>query len=137
MRDTPPVAAPRATILVIDDDPDMRGMLQEALVDAGYHILLASDGRQGLQLCCTHDVQLIITDLVMPGQEGMETIRAARRQFPALPIIAMTGSVSRDPSKQLATLGMAAALGASETFLKPLSLKELLTAIRRLVSRVS
>ena len=64
-----------ARILVIDDDPDTRAMLELTLKSAGYEVISAADGREGVARQCTSPADLVITDLYMPNQEGLETIR--------------------------------------------------------------
>ena len=80
-----------ARILVIDDDPDTRAMLEQILKSAGYEVILAADGREGVLRHRTSPADLVITDLYMPIQDGMETIRELRLRFPRVAIIAMSG----------------------------------------------
>jgi CheY-like chemotaxis protein len=74
-----------ARIIVIDDDLEMRSLLEHVLWSAGYDVMTADEGRRGLAFCRTTRVDLLITDLVMPGMEGMETIRRFRKEFPGIP----------------------------------------------------
>ena len=80
-----------ARILVIDDEPDTRAMLEQILKRAGYEVVLAADGREGMERYRRSPADLVITDLYMPNQDGMETIRELRSCFPAVAIIAMSG----------------------------------------------
>src|SRR5271167_263239 len=80
-----------ARILVIDDDPDMRAMLEQTLKSAGHEVILAADGREGVLRHGTSPADLVITDIYMPKQDGLETIREFRRRFPKVSIIAMSG----------------------------------------------
>src|SRR5438093_832690 len=82
---------PMARIIVIDDDPEMRAMLEQALWSANHEVFTADEGKLGLSFSRTASVDLLITDLVMPGMEGMETIRRFRKEFPKVPIIAISG----------------------------------------------
>lgn len=117
-------------ILVIDDDDDHRDTVREILEDVGYAVVEAADGQEGLHRCRAAPVDLVITDIVMPRQEGLETIMELRREFPAVPIIAMSGGGQR---VKLDCLTLAKRLGAARTFRKPLDPPELLTAVRELV----
>ena len=62
-------------ILIIDDDAGMRRMIGRILEGAGYDVLIAEDGEVGLKLFDEHAPDLVITDLLMPGKDGLETIR--------------------------------------------------------------
>ena len=83
-----------ARILVIDDDPDMRDMVEQTLKPTGHEIILAGDGREGVERHHTSAADLVITDLHMPNQNGEETIREFRTRWPEVAIIAMSGSVT-------------------------------------------
>ncbi len=79
------------SILLINDDEALRVALWLALERAGYSVLVARDGREGLQLFRGLPPDLVITDIVMEGQEGLETIQSLRREVPGVKIIAMSG----------------------------------------------
>lgn len=81
-----------ARILVIDDDPDTRAMLEETLKPAGHEVILAADGKEGVARFRTNPADVVITDLCMPNQDGPETIRELRSSFPEVAIIAISGS---------------------------------------------
>lgn len=115
-------------VLVIDDDVAVRDMLRAMLKSAGYAVACASDGREGLKLLDTVQPQLVITDLVMPEQEGLETIRAMRERNPDLPIIAISGGL---PGQDVDFLPVAGHLGANFTLKKPLLRGELLIAVEQ------
>lgn len=114
-----------AQILLIDDDDLLRGVLAKALVHAGHVVIQAADGQQGVELARATSVDLVITDLIMPVQEGVETIVKLRRERPALPIIAISGGVTH--SKLY--LEIAAKIGARRILAKPFTPQELLAAI--------
>lgn len=114
-----------ARILLIDDDAPLRSVLAESLKLAGHDVMQAEDGRQGLELFNLEPADVVVTDLIMPGQEGIETIRRLRRDFPKLPIIAISGGMSHSPLY----LNMARHLGAQRTLCKPFNAAELLKAI--------
>ena len=114
-----------AQILLIDDDDLLRGVLAKALVHAGHVVIQAADGQQGVELARATAVDLVITDLIMPVQEGVETIVKLRRERPDLPIIAISGGVTH--SKLY--LDIAAKIGARRILAKPFTPQELLAAI--------
>lgn len=120
-----------ADILVIDDDEAFRYMVCKLLTRAGYKVLDCQNGKIGIDLLRKNSVPLIITDLIMPDQEGIETIIQLRRDFPQVKIIAMSGG-GRGNSEIY--LDSAMRLGATRCFSKPFdndafldSVKELLT----------
>jgi len=117
-------------LLLIDDDPHLREVLAMALAQAGHTVMQAEGGRQGTQLFRATPADLVITDLVMPDREGLETIVALHREWPALPIIAMSGGVPHSA----VYLAMADKLGASRTLAKPFAPSVLLRAIEELLA---
>ncbi len=118
-------------ILVIDDDEKFRGMLQRILEKEGYAVLVAADGREGVECFSHHPVDLVITDLIMPDMEGIETIIQLRAAQPEAKIIAISGGGRRGPEDYLP---IAKTLGAQQTFAKPFDLKEFLTAVANLLA---
>jgi len=80
-----------ARILLIDDDAPVRRTLRKMLERQGYEVEEAPDGKAGLTLYQENPADLIITDLIMPEMEGIETIMELRRRFPDVKIIAMSG----------------------------------------------
>ena len=114
----PPAPAPR--ILVADDEAGVRGFLRAVLEEGGYQVTEAADGKQALQQARAGQVDLVITDLVMPTQEGIETIRGLRKEMPGIGIIAITGK-AEEPY-----LRMAQMLGADAVLTKPVSAELLL-----------
>lgn len=116
---------PMARILVIDDDPDLRAMLEQTLKSAGHEVSVAADGREGVEQFQARTADLVITDLYMPKQEGLETIRELRARFPEVAIIAMSGKAAA-----LAMLFVAQKLGAVGILHKPFSVDELHAAVR-------
>ncbi|RMF90686.1 MAG: response regulator [Nitrospinota bacterium] len=117
-------------ILVIDDEAPVRRMLRQTLEYAGYTVVEAEDGKEGLKQYRAEPADLVITDILMPEKEGLETIRELRREFPETKIIAISGG---GRSGVLDFLNVAEKLGAHRTFHKPFSLQDLLTAIRELL----
>jgi DNA-binding response OmpR family regulator len=119
-----------ATILLIDDDDLLRGALVQSLVNAGHQVIEASDGLQGCELARSMPVDIVITDLVMPVQEGVETILTLRRERPKLPVIAMSGGVTN--SKLY--LDIAGKIGAKRMLPKPFTPKALIVLIEQVLA---
>lgn len=120
-----------ARILVIDDDETLLTTLEVSLTDAGHAVVTASDGLKAAKLFRAEPFEVIITDIVMPNGEGLETVITLRREFPEVRIIAMSGGATN--SKMY--LDMAARLGAHRTLNKPFSLGELTTALNEVVAK--
>jgi CheY-like chemotaxis protein len=102
-----------ACILVIDDDPVIRSLVSSLLEAKSHTVVLAANGRQGTTLFKDQKFDLVITDIVMPEQEGIETIGAIRRQNRSVPILAISGSRTIGESGDY--LRAASALGATAT----------------------
>jgi DNA-binding response OmpR family regulator len=119
-----------ASILLIEDDEPLRQILALALVNAGHTVAEAADGNQGIERFREAPPDLVITDIVMPGREGIETIMALRREAPRLPIIAISGAANY----ARVYLGMAAKLGAQRILSKPFNTADLLAAINEVLS---
>jgi PAS domain S-box-containing protein len=118
-------------ILVIDDDDQFRGMLRETLEHAGYDVADAPNGKEGIRLYRENPADLVITDIIMPEKEGIETIRELKRDFPEVKIIAISGGGRIGPDSYLK---MAKGLGAQRTLTKPLERDELLKTVRELIN---
>ena len=115
------------TILIVEDEELVRGMLRDKIEHEGYHVLEAEDGRAGQIMLEDEVIHLVITDLVMPRKDGLELLMEMRTNWPDIPLIAITA-----PSNQL-YLEVAGRLGATRTFEKPLDLDALLRAIEDLI----
>ena len=113
------MAPPRATVLVIDDELDIREMLALGLSLMGYEVLTADGGERALEIVSRHAVDLIVSDLKMPGMDGIEVIAALRRQAPEAVIVVATGYLSEE------TVAKCHALGAKECLRKPFTIREL------------
>jgi DNA-binding response OmpR family regulator len=114
-------------ILVIDDDPVVRGMLVEMLRRAGYDVDDAEDGRAGMKRFRETPAALVITDVVMPEKEGLETLMELRRESPSVKVIAISGGGRVGPD---AYLNSAKTLGAHGILAKPFGREELLAAVK-------
>jgi CheY-like chemotaxis protein len=119
-------------ILVIDDDEGLRRVLGQILVRAGYSVTEAADGRQGLRAFRKSPAELVICDLIMPDQEGLETISVLRKEFPALKIIAISGG-ARVTGYDF--LPAATGLGANLAISKPFSREQILESVEKLIGK--
>jgi DNA-binding response OmpR family regulator len=118
-------------LLVIDDDELVRATLVDMLQTAGFEVVTAANGRIGIELLETTSVAAIITDILMPEQEGLETIREARRRHPAIRILAISGGGAGGPEIQL--LRFAQNFGADLALSKPFTASQLVSAVRTLL----
>lgn len=119
-------------VLVIDDDELVRATLVDTLQTAGLTVITAANGRIGVDLLESTAVQAVVTDILMPDQEGLETIREIKRKYPDLGILAISGGGASGIDTQL--LKFARELGADRTLPKPFSAGELVTAVRDILS---
>ncbi|HDR89209.1 MAG TPA: response regulator [Bacteroidetes bacterium] len=119
-----------AKILVIDDEPYILLMIKKMLEQVGHGVDLASNGKEGLELLLTRPFDLLITDIVMPEKEGLETIREVRKKYPGLKIIAISGGGRLDSSEYLEP---ARYFGAEKIIKKPFQKGELLNAVNELL----
>jgi CheY-like chemotaxis protein len=117
-----------ATILVVDDEVGIRQLFKQLLTGEGYEVLSATNGAEALQIVRGRRLDLVITDLVMPDSEGIETIRAIRLEQPNLKVIAASGAFEGQ------FLQSAALLGACATLLKPIGRDQLLSTVRRVLA---
>ena len=118
------------SILVIDDDETIRELLRAILEREGYRVLEAPDGGEGLKQFTETPTDLVITDLIMPGKEGIETIRDLRRKFPDVKIIAVSGGGRIGPDSYLK---MAKGVGALRTLSKPFDRTVLLETVEEVI----
>jgi DNA-binding response OmpR family regulator len=113
-------------ILIVDDSVEVRSFLTDLLKEEGYAVFQASNGKEGQEFLRKNAIDLIITVLVMPEQEGLETIRSIRRNWPQIPVIAMSGNHNY--------LDVARKLGAQAVFPKPIETASILEEVRKLAS---
>ncbi|MGE3782609.1 MAG: response regulator [Alphaproteobacteria bacterium] len=118
-----------ADIVVIDDEPRYRRLLAQVLTGAGHDVRQAGDGAEGLRMCRQRAPGLVITDLVMPGMEGIETILQLSRERPEVPVLAISGA---EPASVY--LRAATALGAACSLAKPFTVDQLLTVVDGLLT---
>ncbi len=117
-----------ASILLVEDDDNVRDILQKTLAGAGYEVEVASNGQVALAAYRRHASDVVITDLVMPEKDGLETIMDLRRLDPAVKIIAMSGGGRTLGPGQL-YLELARSFGALQVLAKPFTSEALLKAV--------
>jgi CheY-like chemotaxis protein len=123
-------------ILLIDDDAMVRVAISRVLETAGFAVAVAEDGRQGLKLLHSLEPRLVITDIIMPEKEGIETIIEMRAIRPDLKIIAISGGARFGNVTPLNFLGVARSLGADDVIAKPFEPEELITKVRQQLDAV-
>ncbi len=119
-----------ARILVIDDEELVRFSITDILAEAGHEVFEAENGREGISVLREQPVDIVITDLLMPEQEGLETISALRKQNREIGIIAISGGGRVTPGDYLEA---ARIIGANRTFAKPFARRDILAAVSELV----
>ena len=112
-----------ARLLVVEDDPEMRDLLRKVLEKEGYRVSVAGDGRAATTSLSRHPCDLVVTDMLMPDDGGLELLQAIRKSQPALPVIIITAF------GDWGTYSRALELGAAAFISKPLKLAELIAAI--------
>lgn len=115
-----------AKILVIDDEPSILLMIKKMLEKAGHEVDMALNGKEGMQIFEKNKADLLITDIIMPEKEGLETIVEMRKKYPVLKIIAISGGGRISAEGYLPGAKL---LGANMVFQKPLIQKEFLEAV--------
>ncbi len=115
------------TILVIDDDIEMRDVLFDLLSLDGYEVLLAADGSSGLERYRNSLPELVITDLQMPHVDGIEVLSTLKTEFPEVPILVITGVTD------ITIIEEAVENAANRILKKPFGVDELLTALDELL----
>jgi DNA-binding response OmpR family regulator len=116
-------------VLIIDDEEAVRVLMQDTLCLDGHQVLVARDGVWGLRMLREQRPQIVITDIIMPEQEGLGTIRMMRREYPEVKIIAISGG-GRVGNVDL--LEAATSLGADDALAKPFLPDDLLNKVNRL-----
>ena len=120
-----------AGILIVEDDKDLREMLKTSLLMRKYTVFEASDGKEALQRFKPAITDIVITDLIMPDEDGLKVILKIKELKPLIKIIAISGGGKAGPGNYL---NLAKALGADEIFSKPFSINELIKKIAELLS---
>ena len=121
-----------AKILVIDDDAAARRMISRVLTDAGHQVVSAGDGVEGMRRFRAEAPDLVITDIIMPEQEGMQTIAEIRGCGSKVAVIAISGGGAGAGTLYLS---MAEELGADAALAKPFRPPELLALVEQMLAR--
>ncbi|MGY0196232.1 response regulator [Leptothrix sp. BB-4] len=127
--DEPVIPAGAAHILVVDDDPSLRELLQDYLGDHGLRVSAVADGRAMMSRFDQDAIDLVVLDLRLPGEDGLQLARLLRQRVPNLPIVLLTG-VAEEADRV-----MGLELGADDYVTKPFSPRELLARIRAVLRR--
>ena len=124
------------SILIIDDEEDIRDALQMVLESVGHDVKVASNGDEAVELQHSEPADLIITDVIMPGKNGVDTIKELRQEFPGIRIIAISGGGSVQSTEYVpeaitttAYLAAAKEAGADMVFTKPFERNVLIQAV--------
>jgi CheY-like chemotaxis protein len=117
-------------VLVVDDEPEVCDVLKTLLEENGYDVALAREGRDALRQHAQSPADVVITDLHMPGMNGLDTVREFRQQDRAVKIIAMSGEDTFMVEKNLESSRIN---GADRTLMKPFPLQDLLEAVSELL----
>ncbi len=116
-------------VLIIDDDDQIRKLISTMLEREGYEVDQLDDGMNAYKQYAAHPYDVVITDIIMPEKEGLETIMELRRGFPDCKVIAISGGGRISPTDCLA---MAGHLGVAYTFSKPFERSALIAAVKQL-----
>ena len=116
------------SVLVVDDEDQLRQLIRKILEQAGYQVIEARDGKEAIAQYRLEPSDLVIIDVLMPGQDGLETTSMLRREFPNVKIIAITGS--REMIGVLSFLDVAKMLGAQRALQKPFQMQALLDTVQ-------
>jgi CheY-like chemotaxis protein len=119
-----------AGILLVEDDGDLREMLKISLIQRKYTVIEAGNGKEAISRFKPSIIDLVVTDIIMPDEDGLKVIMKLREIKPDLKIIAISGGGKAGPGNYL---NLARALGANEIFSKPFSVQTLLSKIDSLV----
>jgi len=119
-----------AKILIVDDDIEVLHFLRIVLEREGHIVEEAVDGTQAKKMCDSASYELVVTDVVLPGKEGLDLILELERDYPNLKVIAVSGGDLIEPGYYLE---LASILGAQHTLAKPFTPNELLSLVRKVL----
>jgi CheY-like chemotaxis protein len=117
-------------ILIIDDEPSSLDLLQHIFEGEGYQVALAVNGLEGVELFRNNPCDLVITDIVMPGKDGLQTILDLRQEYPELPFVAISGGGVISKERYLTVAGY---LGRVITLAKPFAVEAIVAAVEKLL----
>ena len=118
------------SVLLIDDDLELLRQMAQAFAIAGYEVQAAPDGQMGLARFLVRPTELVVTDIIMPNREGIETIVALKKAKPSVRVIAISGGYRVGPAD---FLHLAGHVGADDVLAKPFRLAELIDRAARLL----
>jgi len=116
-------------ILVIDDEPGIRCLIEHVMQVNGHQVLVATNGVSGMRLMRLERPDMVITDILMPDQDGLGIIRCIRQEYPAVKILAISGAGAVGTLDLLVAAGR---LGADATLAKPFLPEQLFESVNRL-----
>lgn len=119
-----------ANILIIDDDPWVNKIFQQILEAEGHHVVAATNGQEGLEQFRQHPADLVVTDMVMPVKDGLKLIMELEKEFPSVPVIAVSGGGVIEAERYLT---LAESIGTRKTLTKPVSRQDLLDAVNEVL----
>lgn len=121
---------PAITVLIVEDDPQIRAMLEESFNQEGFSVASAADGVAALAALAQRPADVVVTDILMPRKEGLTLIKELRAKDPHVKIIAISGGAAElTPG---CNLELATMFGAEAAFAKPLDVDTLIRTIRDL-----
>ncbi len=121
-----------AKVLIIDDDTQIRKVVRKSLEREGHLVIEACNGAEGIEAFKRQPTDLVITDIIMPEKEGIETIKELTKEFPGIKVIAISGG-----SQHLAPelwLNVAKCLGAVRILTKPFTYEELIDVVNSVLT---
>jgi CheY-like chemotaxis protein len=121
-------------VLVVDDDPMLRGLLGKSLGKAGFEVLEAATGKAALESMSNTASELVVTDVLMPDMNGLDVVRALRKQNPAIPMVIISGGGPTDVEKILAE---ASDMPSTLVLRKPFSNRSLVDTVQTLLAATS
>ena len=119
-----------ARILVIDDQESIRRVVRRALEQDGHEVFDASDGEVGMEILESQSFDVVITDIFMPGQDGIVTLRQVRKRFPKVKVIVISGG---DSTGMMDLREDAELLGAVKSLQKPFNAREIMDVVKSVV----
>lgn len=119
-------------ILLIEDDKELRALIRDALTRKDFNVLEADNGKEALALFKAGITELVVTDLIMPEEDGLKVIMNIREKKPEIKVIAISGGGKAGPGSYL---NLAKALGADAVFSKPFSINTLVEKVENLLFR--
>ena len=119
------------TILIVDDEKNYLLVLKELLGEEGYEVVTAQSASEALDIFQEMELDLVITDMRMPGKSGMELLQKMRFDFPGIPVIVATGVADTNVAAECAQLGVV------DFIIKPFDLQAVTASVRKSLSRLS